>query len=344
MRYVFSVYVWLFARTVPRGACQGGSVGPLLSVRQFLATFAAYDVKLKMPDMKKTSFLLWLWLTLLSGAAAQHVSVSRTTSTRLAGPLPVNQWALRDSTRLRSVRVSMELPYGSAPEGLKRLVGERLSALAEGVLGEWSGACPASVPAVRIADSGSFVSFFDALTDSVEARAREAGALAADGGLRPGTQWLSYGLAAEWPGLATFRTTAYAFRPGAAHGLATDYAETYDIHTLERFSTALFADTLALKQRLYEGLRGVLGEEPSGVLFCKAAPGDDGFGRAFPLPQCGAALMKEGVGFVYQPYEIAPYAAGLLRVTLSPQELLPLATAEGRRWLERVIQSPEGGQ
>ena len=50
-----------------------------------------------------------------------------------------------------------------------------------------------------------------------------------------------------------------------------------------------------------------------------------------PLPQYAPYFTPQGLTFVYQQYEIAPYAAGLPCFTLSYEKVLPFLTDEAAR-------------
>ena len=49
----------------------------------------------------------------------------------------------------------------------------------------------------------------------------------------------------------------------------------------------------------------------------------------FPLPVSSPYLMPDGVHFIYQQYEIAPYSAGMPECVISYSDLYDLMTPEG---------------
>lgn len=57
-------------------------------------------------------------------------------------------------------------------------------------------------------------------------------------------------------------------------------------------------------------------------------------GETIPLPGC-IYLSDKGVNFVYQQYEIAPYAAGLVSFTIPTADIRPYLTAEAAALLPR---------
>ena len=54
-------------------------------------------------------------------------------------------------------------------------------------------------------------------------------------------------------------------------------------------------------------------------------------GDLIPLPAWQPYPCEEGLVFVYQQYEIAPYAAGMPAFTVSFEEIAPYLTPEARR-------------
>lgn len=59
---------------------------------------------------------------------------------------------------------------------------------------------------------------------------------------------------------------------------------------------------------------------------------DDAF--MLPLPQTPPVLLKDGIRFVYQQYEIAPYACGMPEFTLPYSEVKPLLTTTASQLLK----------
>ncbi len=55
-----------------------------------------------------------------------------------------------------------------------------------------------------------------------------------------------------------------------------------------------------------------------------------------PLPVCTPALTKDGVEFVYQQYEIASYAVGLVSFTVPYSEIMPYLSEEAKALVEDV--------
>ncbi len=53
-----------------------------------------------------------------------------------------------------------------------------------------------------------------------------------------------------------------------------------------------------------------------------------------PLPQFPPYLTEKGVGFTYQPYEIAPYAAGMPSFTIPYEKIKPYMTVTAVKLIE----------
>ena len=52
-----------------------------------------------------------------------------------------------------------------------------------------------------------------------------------------------------------------------------------------------------------------------------------------PMPACQPFLLKDGVKFIYQPYEISYYAAGAPNFTLSYDDIKPFLTSKGKKFI-----------
>ena len=56
---------------------------------------------------------------------------------------------------------------------------------------------------------------------------------------------------------------------------------------------------------------------------------------SIPLPQCGPMFVKEGISFVYNQYEIAPYAAGLPSFVVPYDKIKPYLNATGKKLITK---------
>ncbi|MCH5182132.1 MAG: DUF3298 domain-containing protein [Prevotellaceae bacterium] len=295
--------------------------------------------KLSLSKFKLTPCIFSLCALLSQIVGAQQVAVTSEATLSAEGLLPTSLWELRDSTERHEVQLSVELPCGNAPEAFVRLLEGKFGVFAAGLLREWSGDEAGLCDTVRVTDNTSFMAFFDKVVDCVDSEVRAAAEVMTEAGLAAGTATLDYRLTAEWPGMATFGMNAYNYHPGAAHGMSVSYSETYDVQTLEAFSLAHFADTLALKRLVCEALTESFEDPLEQVLFEPVDPASPDFGCAFPLPQAAPFLTAGGVAFVYQPYEIAPFAFGLPMAVVPYADALQCASPEGRRWIERAMQA-----
>jgi hypothetical protein len=52
-----------------------------------------------------------------------------------------------------------------------------------------------------------------------------------------------------------------------------------------------------------------------------------------PLPSAAPAFTKKGLAFIYQQYEIAPYAAGMVNFDIAYDKIRPFLTAEAQALL-----------
>ena len=53
-----------------------------------------------------------------------------------------------------------------------------------------------------------------------------------------------------------------------------------------------------------------------------------------PLPDCPPLFEKKGVTFVYNQYEIAPYATGLPSFTIPYEKLVPFMNATAKKLIK----------
>ena len=139
----------------------------------------------------------------------------------------------------------------------------------------------------------------------------------------------------ETPKLVTFGVNIYLFYHGAAHPSTIYNAQTFRKSDGRRFGWEIiyednvYADDnsyIQLEAQLRAGIAKhfeVANEDDLGDLLTIEK---SDFSYNFPRPQAVPYLTKEGLNFVYQQYEIAPYAMGLPSVTI-PCEKLPLLRA-----------------
>lgn len=119
---------------------------------------------------------------------------------------------------------------------------------------------------------------------------------------------------------------------GGAHGMHTGTTATFRKSDGRRFGHEMLTgtNTESFKLLIKEGLKEYFKEDS------KAPISDEDLKNMLlteysvdflPLPQYAPALGKEGVTFTYQPYEIAPYAAGMPSFTVPYDKILPYLTA-----------------
>lgn len=76
-----------------------------------------------------------------------------------------------------------------------------------------------------------------------------------------------------------------------------------------------------------ENLREILSEDPTDSDSQSTAP------HRFPLPKMQPILVSDGLAFVYQPYEIAPYSLGAPIFTIKFKDIGPMMTKDACRLL-----------
>lgn len=132
----------------------------------------------------------------------------------------------------------------------------------------------------------------------------------------------------------SYATTSYAFL-GGAHGSATNYA--VNIAKASGKVLTLAVDTLqtkAMQPILRKGILSYLHEQGDTTVTEKTL-GDFLFieNGIIPLPAHTPYLADDGVHFVYQQYEIGPYAMGMVTFTVPYADIRPFLTKEAQSLL-----------
>lgn len=132
-------------------------------------------------------------------------------------------------------------------------------------------------------------------------------------------------------GFATASAQTFSSTTGQRIGYETKYnfeKEAYDISHQTLFKTPLSPKLYAL---IKEGVRSYFKE------FDNNAPTDEELRdllngvndiNRISLPSCAPAFTKHGLSFVYQQYEIAPYAAGMINFNIPYNKVRPYLTQE----------------
>lgn len=121
----------------------------------------------------------------------------------------------------------------------------------------------------------------------------------------------------------TYSVEGY-FSMGGAHGMGYRYGVTVDKATCREIPQLLDTTKVKAMQPLLR--RGIIqyfkdfGEEVADSSLKDMLFIDKGI---IPLPTVKPYLTEKGIEFVYQPYEIGPYAMGIVRFTISPEKLKP---------------------
>lgn len=126
------------------------------------------------------------------------------------------------------------------------------------------------------------------------------------------------------PRMLTYKVSTYLYNPGAAHGMENC---TYITYNIEEGCIMTLADLFtpegleALPQLI--SMRAKKLERQLGETNIDALPaGGDFF-----------INLNEEIVFVYQPYEVASYAQGMIHVPFYPYELTEYLTPQGARFL-----------
>lgn len=134
----------------------------------------------------------------------------------------------------------------------------------------------------------------------------------------------------------SYETASYAFL-GGAHGSAT--AHTANISKLSGKVLALTVDTLQAKAMQPILRKGVLDylHEQGDTTATDSMLGDYLFidNGIVPLPAHTPYLADDGVHFVYQQYEIGPYALGMVAFTVPYSDIKPYLTKEALGLLKK---------
>ncbi len=137
----------------------------------------------------------------------------------------------------------------------------------------------------------------------------------------------------------TFTATSYYYT-GGAHGMSLDRGTTFRKTDGRRFDLDMLCNTGSdeFRKMIKEGLKSYFSdngetattdEELKEMLLTESST------DYLPLPQFAPYLTEEGVTFVYQQYEIAPYAAGMPTFTIPYDKMKPYLTVTARNLIEK---------
>ena len=137
-------------------------------------------------------------------------------------------------------------------------------------------------------------------------------------------------VAAQTGSYVTYTDTCEQYL-GGAHGISAMGGVTFRKSDGRRFGHEMLrnTDTEAFRQLLKEGLRQYFSEGGADATTDKLLAQmllTEGSVDYLPLPKAVPYLMPDGVAFVYQPYEIAPYAAGSPSFTIPYDKARPFLT------------------
>lgn len=292
--------------------------------------------------MKKSSAIL------LPAALAAFFCFSCVHST---GPLQTRVYSYEESTDHASMKFSAELPEGN--DRASRAIRENLTGLTDDLLahiGSYEGERMFDPYDGDTRDTDAYVKYlFDnalkVITDGADEDARQRSEyINADAGMdeagreeilsrMPGWEYeFSLSMISDEDAYAVFQSQDYIYMGGAHGGVTGAGCITFDKKTgnqIEQFlNPGCAADIQPLLRR---GLVGYFAEADSQI--------DDSNldeyllleGDLIPLPSWQPYPSGDGLVFVYQQYEVAPYAAGMPAFTIPFEEIAPYLTPEAKR-------------
>lgn len=155
----------------------------------------------------------------------------------------------------------------------------------------------------------------------------------------PLTYSQSINISHETQKYVTFIADTYVYM-GGAHGMSTKQGSTFRKSDGRRFSYEMLKKTegAEFKQMIKNGLKkyfvdnGVEINNDETLANMLLTEDDINF---LPLPDFAPYLTKDGITFIYQQYEIAPYAAGMPSFTISYNDMLPYMTNTAKEFIEQ---------
>lgn len=140
--------------------------------------------------------------------------------------------------------------------------------------------------------------------------------------------------AGENPRYITYHVTGFTYL-GGAHGSAVDYCKNISKATGKVLTETV--DTLKTKELqpiLRKGIIGYINKYEQGAndknlnsyLFIENG--------IIPVPAIAPYLSPDGVHFIYQQYEIGPYAMGMIEFTVPYDKIKPYLTTEAKKLIE----------
>lgn len=265
--------------------------------------------------MKKNSFFVVALglLASLAGCKGANHKDGQTVADTLA--VSTDSVVVRDS--LGHFRYVAQVPQGNPL--LQRLVSEWM---AEKLGGYYTGSYDSITPVLRQA-ADSAVAYarqnFAELNDEIKKYNAESS-----------TSDYQFKKVAEGKDYVTWTYSGYTYVQGAAHGIAPFYGQTFRKSDGRRIGWEVVRQDYneGLQQLMRKGLKEYLNVKTDDEL--KEAFLNENDFYVIPFPQCPPVFTKEGIEFVYNQYEITPYALGLPSFTLSYKDLWPYLTHTAR--------------
>ena len=148
-------------------------------------------------------------------------------------------------------------------------------------------------------------------------------------------EWdVSFAKTAETPKYFTYEYSTYAYY-GGAHGMSTLFGITFRKSDMRRMGWEI------VSPNTYETLHQLMRK---GFYEYFNVKSDDELKNAFlnpdniytlPLPQCPPLFTDQGIMFIYNQYEISPYAAGMPTFTIPYADIKPCLTTTAQKLIEK---------
>ena len=137
----------------------------------------------------------------------------------------------------------------------------------------------------------------------------------------------------QTPNVVTYAVSRSIYM-GGAHPMSAFYAVSFDCRNPKRLGYEMLRDTTASNTELYslikDGLKKYFEVQTDEELNEMLLSDDfnEGSTNRIPLPVFPPYIENNQLHFVYQQYEIAPYAAGMPEAIISIEDIIPQLTNE----------------
>lgn len=278
--------------------------------------------------MKRFMFALCACLAALAVIGMSGCNSCNTSGSAGGDTIAVDTDSVVVNNKWGHFRVVTVVPTGSN-KMLRRLVNEWI---AEQLGGSYDGSYDSIAPIMRLAIDSSLADVENTMADVIKYSKANGQAYTLAGS---SSFDRSFAKRAEGADFATWCSFGYNYYEGSAHGTEPTSAQTFRKSDGRRIGWEVFKNTLSdgFQKLMHNGLKHYYNVKTDDELKATFLNEDDFYGT--PLPQCPPIFTKEGVEFVYNQYEIAPYASGMPTFTVSYKDLRPYMTRTARDLIEK---------